>query len=196
VIVLSWDGTRWDYPDRIELPALDRLAREGVRAERMIPVFPASTFPNHVSLATGTYVDRHGIVANRFRDTDRGTYSYSDDASWIEAEPVWVTAERQGVRAASFFWVGAQTDWNGVGATHRVTPFSSRTPESKKVDQILDWLDLPEPERPHLILSWWHGADSVGHRYGPDHARVARALTGQDAELERLLRGLDPTRRC
>jgi predicted AlkP superfamily pyrophosphatase or phosphodiesterase len=191
VIVLSWDGTRWDYPDRIELPALDRLAREGVRAERMIPVFPASTFPNHVSLATGTYVDRHGIVANRFRDTDRGTYSYSDDASWIEAEPVWVTAERQGVRAASFFWVGAQTDWNGVGATHRVTPFSSRTPESKKVDQILDWLDLPEPERPHLILSWWHGADSVGHRYGPDHARVARALAVQDAELARLLSGLD-----
>jgi len=191
VIVLSWDGTRWDYPDRTELPALDRVAREGVRAERMIPVFPASTFPNHVSLATGTYVDRHGIVANRFRDTERGRYSYSDDASWIEAEPVWVTAERQGVRAASFFWVGAQTDWNGVGATHRVTPFSSGTPESKKVDQILDWLDLPEPERPHLILSWWHGADSVGHRYGPDHARVARALAGQDAELARLLRGLD-----
>jgi predicted AlkP superfamily pyrophosphatase or phosphodiesterase len=191
VIVLSWDGTRWDYPDRSELPALERVAREGVRAERMVPVFPASTFPNHVSLATGTYVDRHGIVANRFRDTERGTYDYSDDASWIEAEPVWVTAERQGVRAASFFWVGAQTDWNGIGASHRVTPFSSGTPESEKVDQILAWLDLPEPERPHLVLSWWHGADSVGHRYGPDHARVARALTGQDAELERLLRGLD-----
>lgn len=191
MILLSWDGTRWDYPDRIELPALERVAREGVRAERMIPVFPASTFPNHVSLATGTHVDRHGIVANRFHDTERGTYDYSDDASWIEAEPVWVTAERQGVRAASFFWVGAQTDWNGVGATQRVAPFSSGTPESEKVDQILDWLDFPEPERPHLVLSWWHGADSVGHRYGPDHARVARALAGQDAELARLLRGLD-----
>jgi predicted AlkP superfamily pyrophosphatase or phosphodiesterase len=191
VIVLSWDGTRWDYPDRTELPALARLAREGVRAERLIPVFPSSTFPNHVSLATGTHVDRHGIVNNRFRDTQRGTYDYSDDASWIEAEPVWVTAERQGVRAATFFWVGAQTDWNGVGASHRVAPFSSDTPESEKVDQILVWLDLPEPERPQLILSWWHGADSIGHRYGPDHERVTQALARQDAELARLLHGLD-----
>ena len=27
VIVLSWDGTRWDYPDRTELPALDRVRK-------------------------------------------------------------------------------------------------------------------------------------------------------------------------
>ena len=57
VIVLSWDGTRADYPERTALPALERLAREGTRAS-LIPVFPASTFPNHVSLATGTYVLR------------------------------------------------------------------------------------------------------------------------------------------
>ena len=63
VILLSWDGTRWDYPDRRKLPALERMAREGVRAERLIPVFPTSTFPNHVSLATGAPVDRHGIGA-------------------------------------------------------------------------------------------------------------------------------------
>jgi predicted AlkP superfamily pyrophosphatase or phosphodiesterase len=191
VILLSWDGTRWDYPDRAELPALERMTREGVRAERLIPVFPASTFPNHVALATGAHVDRHGIVANRFWDTERGRYDYSDDASWIEAEPLWIAAERQGVRAAGFLWVGSATDWSGIGATYRVAPFDDDTPESAKVDQILAWLDLPEPERPHLVMSWWRGADSAGHRWGPDHERVARALASQDAELARLLRGLD-----
>ena len=64
VIVLSWDGMRHDFPDRGELPALDRVAREGVRAKRLTPVFPSSTFPGHVSMATGTYPDRHGIVDN------------------------------------------------------------------------------------------------------------------------------------
>ena len=56
---------------------------EGLRAERFVPVFPANTFPAHVSLATGTYVDRHGIVGNVFRDLERGRFSYSNDASWI-----------------------------------------------------------------------------------------------------------------
>jgi predicted AlkP superfamily pyrophosphatase or phosphodiesterase len=191
VILLSWDGTRWDYPDRGEFPALERLARDGVRAERLIPVFPASTFPNHVSLATGTYVDRHGIVGNVFDDPKLGHYRYSNDARFIAAEPVWIAAERQGVRAATFFWVGSETDWNGRGATYRKTPFDGDVGEAEKVDQILAWLDLPEPERPGLILSWWHGADGVGHSNGPDDESITTQLAAQDAQLGRLLAGLD-----
>ena len=191
VVVLSWDGTHPDYLDRAETPALDRIRREGLEAERLVLVFPADTFPSHVSLATGTYPDRHGIVGNVFRDRERGMYRYSNDASWIEAEPVWVTAERQGVRAAVFFWVGSETDWHGIGATYRRVPFDSSVSESEKVEQILAWLDLPEGERPGLILSWWHGCDSVGHRWGPDHPRVADQLAAQDSALARLLDGLD-----
>ncbi len=194
VILLSWDGTRWDYPDRTALPGLERLAREGVRAGRMIPVFPSSTFPNHVSLATGARVDRHGIVANAFDDPDRGSYRYSADAGFIDAEPIWVTAERQGIRTATFFWVGSETDWRGRGATHRRAPFDADVDEATKVDQILAWLDLPESERPQLIASWWHGADTVGHREGPDGSGVAEQLRAQDAQLQRLLAGLDARR--
>ena len=191
VIVLSWDGVRHDYPERVETPALDRMERDGLRAERLVPVFPANTFPAHVSLATGTYIDRHGIVANVFRDRGRGSFRYSNDASWIEAEPLWVAAERQGVPAATFFWVGSETDWHGVGARYRRTPFDTKVPEREKVEQILAWLDLPEAERPRLILSWWHGADHAGHKKGPGDPSVARALAGQDRELGRLLAGLD-----
>ena len=107
VIVLSWDGVRWDYPERTSLPALERMARDGMRAQRMTPVFPASTFANHVSLATGTYPDKHGIVDNRFWDRERGLYDYGNDASWLEAEPLWAAAERQGIKAATYYWVGS-----------------------------------------------------------------------------------------
>ena len=194
VIVLSWDGTRHDYPERADTPALDRMAREGARARRLTPVFPASTFPNHVSLATGAFVERHGIVANSFRDRSGRRFHYSDDASWIQAEPLWAAAERQEVRAATFFWVGSETDWRGVGATHRRAPFDEKVPDSEKVDQILAWLDLPVPERPRLIMSWWHGCDHVGHRRGPEHAEVAAQLVRQDALLGLLLDGLDARR--
>jgi arylsulfatase A-like enzyme len=189
--VLSLDGTRHDYPDREPLPAFERLAREGVRAERLIPVFPANTFPNHVALATGTHPDRHGIVGNRFTDAVRGGFNYSADPSWIDAEPLWIAAERQGVRAAVFFWVGSEAAWGGRAATYRRAPFDSAVPEGVKVDQILEWARLPAAQRPGLIMCWWHGADRPGHQRGPDAPEVRAALGGQDAELGRLLRGLD-----
>lgn len=191
VVWLSLDGVRHDYLDRDLLPALARVAREGARAEALVPVFPSSTFPSHVSLATCTRVDRHGMVANKFHDRKRGDFSYGGDADWIDAEPLWITAERQGVRAATFFWVGSETDWRGRGATHRKAPFDSSVPESEKVDQILAWLDLPDDERPGLIMSWWHGADTSGHRNGPAHEDTRAALRAQDVELGRLLAGLD-----
>jgi predicted AlkP superfamily pyrophosphatase or phosphodiesterase len=193
VILLSWDGVRYDYPSRVSLPGLSRMQREGARADRLTPVYPSDTFPNHVSLATGTHPDTHGILGNKFRDRTRDPelFSYENDASWLEAEPLWVAAERQGVRAASFFWVGSETDWRGVGASYRKTPFDSSIGEREKVDQILAWLDLPAAEQPRLIMSWWHGADHTGHRKGPDHPGVLRDLEGQDRELARLLAGLD-----
>jgi len=201
VIVLSWDGVRYDYldrqDDRQDLPALSRMQREGARAERLVPPFPSSTFPSHVTLATGTYADRHGIVANRFFDPARSSgedpaeFDYSNDASWIDAEPLWAAAERQGVRSAVFFWVGSETDWRGRGATYRMTPFKSRVSERTKVAQLLEWLDLPDAERPRLLMSYWHGADHAGHSNGPDSSAVEKALRKQDGELQRLLHGLD-----
>jgi predicted AlkP superfamily pyrophosphatase or phosphodiesterase len=180
VIVVSMDGVRHDYLDRGGLPALERIASQGVRAPWLTPVFPASTFTNHVSLATGAHADRHGIVGNRFRDPERGEFDYSNDASFIDAEPIWIA--------------GSETAWRDTAATYRKAPFDSGIGEAEKVDQILAWLDLPEAERPRLILSWWHGADSAGHRHGPDSDKTTAALRGQDRELVRLLEGLDQRR--
>jgi arylsulfatase A-like enzyme len=194
VIVLSWDGVAGHQIDRAQLPGLTRVAREGVRAETLTPPFPSSTFPSHATLATGTYPDRHGIVANHFIDPMRSgdtEFDYDADANWFEAEPLWIAAERQGVRSAVFFWVGAETDWRGQRAQLRRAPFDSGVDEREKVDQILAWLDLPEDERPRLILSYWRGSDRAGHRHGPDSEEVDRALRGQDAQLVRLLAGLD-----
>ena len=57
--------------------------------------------------------------------------------------------------------------------------------------QLLAWIDLPPAERPRLLMSWWHGADSAGHRDGPDAPSVTAAMRSQDAALGTLLAGLD-----
>src|SRR3569832_333763 len=71
VVLVSFDGFRADYLDRLPLPAFRRLAQAGVRARAMTPSFPSKTFPNLYSIVTGLYPGDHGIVANAFWDPDR-----------------------------------------------------------------------------------------------------------------------------
>ena len=196
VVLISLDGVRHDYPDREGLPAFARMLREGARATRLTPVYPSNTFPGHVSLATGTYPDIHGIVDNSFVDRERGRYQMSGDASWILAEPLWIASTRQQIPTATYFWVGSETDWQGPDGQgkaprYRMAPFDGNRPESEKVRQILAWLALPPGDRPRLIMSYFAGTDHVAHRFGPDSQRVQDQLVVQDAALGELLAGID-----
>jgi predicted AlkP superfamily pyrophosphatase or phosphodiesterase len=196
VILISFDGFAAQYWGRTDTPAFDRVAREGVRAEALIPVFPTKTFPNHYSIATGMYPAQHGIVGNSFYDPEREeTYSMRDrdavmDGSWYRGEPIWVTAERQGVRTASFFWVGSEADIQGVRPT-TWTPYDGRISNEARVDAVLEWLSQPPDARPQLVTMYFSDVDSAGHAHGPDAPEVDDAIRRVDAALGRLLDGLD-----
>ena len=192
VILISMDGTPAAAARQTELEALTELGRRGAVAARLAPVFPTNTFPNHVSLVTGVAPEIHGIVNNRFADPVRGLFRKSDDPTWIEVEPLWSIAARHGIVSASYHWVGSEGPWSSGRGPRHWKKFDSGTPERKKVDQILAWLDLESPvERPRLVTTWFHGGDSAGHRHGPDTSAVRRALQEQDEELGRLVAGLD-----
>ena len=77
VILVSFDGFRYDYTERVETPNFDYLEHWGGKAKSLKPVFPSFTFPNHYSIATGCYVDKHKILGNEF-NTYLGKYSYKD----------------------------------------------------------------------------------------------------------------------
>ena len=163
------------------------MEEEGLKAAQLVPVYQSSTYPAHVSMATGVSPVKHGILHNGFFDKKKGSYSYSPDASWIEVAPLWILAEQQGIKAATYFWVGSETDWNGQKISYTKTPFNSRISEKEKISQILSWLDLPEQQRPRLIMSWWHGADSKAHKLGPDHNSVTTQIKKQDKLLLSLI---------
>ncbi len=191
VVMISMDGLRHDWPAMQGLPAFERMRKEGGKASRLTPVYPSNTFPGHVSLATGTYPDVHGIVDNHFMDAVRGRYAMSGDGGWLLAEPLWIAAERQGLKAATYFWVGSETDWRGQAHSYRMAPFDGRRPESTKVQQILEWLRLPEEKRPALVMAYFAGADHVAHNRGPNSAAVFDQLVTQDQALGELLAGID-----
>lgn len=195
VILISIDGFHPDYLEKYSAPTLTMLARQGVRAKWMTPVYPSMTFPNHYSIATGLYPDRHGIVGNNIYDPEfKQTFSLSkreevQNGRWWFGEPIWVTAEKQGLRAAAFFFPGTEAEIGGKRPSHWKT-YDDKVPNSERVDTALSWLDRPDSERPRLILTYFGDVDHAGHQSGPDSGEVRQAVSEVDTALKRLVDGL------
>lgn len=196
LVVVSLDGFRHDYLTAEAAPTLTRLGEEGVRAAALRPAFPSKTFPNHYTLATGLFPESHGIVDNVFLDpADGAVFDYGDRAAvlasrWWGGEPLWVTAERWGVRAGVVFWPGSEAAVQGVRPS-LVLPYNGAMSGEERVDTLLRWLDLPREQRPALLMAYFSEVDSQGHRHGPDAPEVVAAVRSVDACVARLLRGLE-----
>lgn len=201
-ILLSIDGFRPDYLDRGATPNLSRLAAGGVSAA-MRPSFPSKTFPNHWTLVTGLVPDRHGITANSMEDPQRPGETFtmaSDDPFWWNAaEPIWVTAERAGIRTATMFWPGSNVAWGGTRApewpyetTGGLRPsdwqqYAEPVSDRQRVDALIDWLRRPAATRPHFLTLYFEEVDTAGHRFGPGDARTTQAIAAVDAAVGRLV---------
>ena len=195
VLMVSFDGFRWDYLDLYPTPNFDALASEGVRAEKLIPSFPTKTFPNHYTLATGLYPDHHGIINNSFHvDELNGVYRMGDrsmvgnpDAYF--GEPIWQTAERQGFRAACYYWVGSEAPIGGDYPTYW-KKYKESVPYLKRVDQVIKWLELPMNKRPALITLYFDEPDGIAHDFGPESAETGKVIENLDAVLGALRAGI------
>jgi predicted AlkP superfamily pyrophosphatase or phosphodiesterase len=195
LILISFDGWRWDYRTMYSAPNLSRLVARGVSAD-LIPSYPSKTFPNHYTIVTGLYPGHHGIVANTVKDPPTGRrLSMSNsvenqDAMWWGGEPIWITAQRAGLQSASMFWVGSEAPIEG----HRPnfwSPFNDRVSGAARVDRVLAWLDLPPDRRPALMTLYLNDVDGAGHSSGPASSAVRTAVRRADGYLGRLLRGLE-----
>jgi alkaline phosphatase D len=186
VVMLSLDGFRWDYADSVPTPNLDYIALQGVKAKSLKPSFPTKTFPNHYTLATGLYPDHHGIVHNSFYDpvNDREYRIYDreavEDGTFYGGEPLWVTAEKQQMISASYFWVGSEADIQDVRPTYW-KEYDGKFPFSNSIDTVIHWLQLPVEKRPQLVLFYNSEPDYTGHNFGPDDDRVKEKVVYLDS---------------
>lgn len=191
-LLIGVDGFHPDYLDRASTPNLDRLARGGVASEGLIPVFPSVTFSNMYSLATGLYPENSGVVGNTMFDPQVGrwfTMSDADavsDAYWYGGEPIWVTAEKQGLRTATMFWVGSEAPVGGVRPT-RWAAYDGRIPYAERVDQVVEWLQIEDESRPGFVTLYLSSPDSAGHAHGPESVQVTEAIEKVDATIGDLI---------
>lgn len=177
VVMLSMDGFRWDYADRVHTPNLDRIAQNGVKAEYVMPAFPSNTFPNHYTMATGLYPDNHGLVNNNFYCPELDMVYTMRDREAVEngifygGEPIWVTAEKQGMTSASYFWVGSEAPIQGMQPTYW-KEYNTSDPFAARIDTVVSWLQLPVEQRPQLITFYFNEPDSRSHHTGPDSPEI------------------------
>ncbi|MBP1640757.1 MAG: Sphingomyelin phosphodiesterase [Bacteroidetes bacterium] len=182
-IIVSLDGFRWDYPALYSTPNLQKMAQIGIRAKSMKPSYPASTFPNHYTLATGLVPDHHGIVNNSFWDSVHGIrYSMNDSTTrnnpdYYLGEPIWITAQRQGLKTGNVYWVGSD-----IAIKHTHPTYYKRYDQkpqisfAARVDTVVSWLKMKKEERPRLIMLYFSEPDGTGHHFGPHSKEVAHEV--------------------
>ncbi|KAH5231084.1 hypothetical protein HBI62_074470 [Parastagonospora nodorum] len=203
-ILISLDGFRADFLYRNLTPTLNQFIQEGISPKYMLPSFPSVTFPNHYTMATGMYPEAHGIVSNTFWDpTLEKEFYYTDperslQPHWWGGEPIWVTAEKQKVRAAVHMWPGSEAHIQDQMIAY-VDKYNGSEVLPMKTNRILDLLDLPGPKdigaeattpRPQLIAAYVPDVDGDGHRFGPNSTEIKKTIANADAMLGDILKGL------
>lgn len=188
-ILISCDGFRWDYTEWYDTPFLDAMASQGVSAE-LVPSFPSKTFPNHYTLATGLRPEHHGIIANSFLNRKTGErFSLSDpktkfDPQYYRGEPIWLTAQRQGLRTAVFYWPGSDVPVNGkypnVWHAYNEKPHMTF---AQRADSVMAYLTGRKAD---LIMAYFEEPDASGHSYGPQSKQVRHAVEQMDSLLASL----------
>ncbi|KAG5832995.1 hypothetical protein ANANG_G00297170 [Anguilla anguilla] len=101
LLLISFDGFRWDYDRDVDTPNLDAMARDGVKAAYVTPPFITITSPTHFTLLTGRYVENHGVIHNMWFNTSsqekKPYYMTQFVNEWWDngSLPIWITAQRQ-----------------------------------------------------------------------------------------------------
>lgn len=196
VILISLDGFRYDYVERFQPENLQEFISGGVAANSLIPSFPSKTFPNHYTIATGMRPEQHGIVDNSFFSPDKNlVYKINKrelvtDGAWYGGTPIWVLAEQNGMRAASYFFVGSEAPIRGVRPSYYYD-YDGRVNNLTRVSKVFEWLQLPDSLRPRLITMYFSDMDDIGHRYGPNNdEQISTRLQQLDRELGALFEGV------
>ena len=198
-LVVSFDGFRHDYINRVPTPNFDKFINGGVIASSLSPVFPSLTFPNHYSLATGYHADEHKILGNKFfSKTLNKDYSMRDskavqNGQFYGMEPIWVTAEKNNILSATYFWIGSEAEINGYRPTI-YKKYDGSVKFKSRVDSVISWFNLPIEQRPKLTMLYFSEPDYTGHEYGPNSNEVNRSVIEMDSIFGYLIDELSRTK--
>ncbi|KAM9435575.1 ectonucleotide pyrophosphatase/phosphodiesterase family member 5 isoform 1-T2 [Clarias gariepinus] len=186
LLLVSFDGFRWDYVNRVPTPNFRALMEEGVQVERVENTYITKTFPNHYTLVTGLHAESHGIVANEMYDPVLN-HSFSMDGPemyeshwWEEAVPLWVTNQKAGRRSGAAMWPGSDVSIGGIYPT-RYMRYNASMSFERRVKKLISWFSGPEAI--NFGVLYWEEPDESGHNVGPESPLMDVVIEDIDVKL-------------
>jgi predicted AlkP superfamily pyrophosphatase or phosphodiesterase len=103
-------------------------------------------------------------------------YRISDEKAvqnprWYNGEPIWNTAEKQGLKAGVFFWVGSEAPIQHIRPT-RWKHYDGSVPFKARIDTVVKWLSAPNGKAVNFAALYFSQPDHAGHEYGPQSDSV------------------------
>jgi predicted AlkP superfamily pyrophosphatase or phosphodiesterase len=193
----------------LKIPVLRRMLAEGASASDMTPVYPSLTYPNHVTMMTGTTPKEHGI-ANNFtfdpKDKNRdGWHWYTQD---IRGTTLWDAAAAAHKTVGSVYFpvtVGAKITWNIPQFWRAETSEDEKLLRALSTPEVAADLDAAklkwpgehtddsvrgaaakkiwDTHHPDLMLVYFEDFDTQAHKHGPRSPEAIAALENMDAQL-------------
>ncbi|KAM4695279.1 ectonucleotide pyrophosphatase/phosphodiesterase family member 5 [Discoglossus pictus] len=191
VLLVSFDGFRWDYVNKFPAPNFKTFIESGSYVKKVTNIFTTKTYPNHYTLVTGLYAENHGMVANEMFDPilnkTFSMYSFDvyDPQFWEGAVPIWVSNQREGHSSGAAMWPGASIKISNISASLFMSN-NSLTIENR-IDQLIEWFNN---NTINLGLLYWEEPDSTGHLLGPDNPLMEKVIGKVDRTLGYLLEQL------
>lgn len=188
LLLISFDGFRHDFLSFTDTPNFDAFIEEGIAAEGLRSVFPTKTFPNHYSIVTGLYPENSGLIANNIYDPDmEAWYRYTnreavENETWYAGEPIWNTAEKQGLKAGTMFWVGSEAPINNMRPTYWKR-YDGKMEGKDRIDTVVKWLSYPDPDDVDFATLYFELVDDAGHDYGLQSDSLDRSIEKADRLL-------------
>ncbi|KAL5009956.1 hypothetical protein ScPMuIL_012261 [Solemya velum] len=199
LLLISFDGFRWDYLAKAETPNFDRFMKNGVHANFGLKnAFLTKTFPNHYTLITGLYEESHGVVGNvMFDPVFNETFNIYNNvqeftSKWFDngGEPIWVTNQKSNPdrHSGTMFWPGDSAVVKNV-APFRYLLYNRVLDNKTRVDIITEWFSDRYPI--NLGLLYFEEPDATGHHFGPDSVQVADMVAALDELFGYILQKLE-----
>ncbi|XP_064178811.1 ectonucleotide pyrophosphatase/phosphodiesterase family member 7 [Anguilla rostrata] len=199
LLVISFDGFRWDYDQDVDTPNMDKLVKEGVKAKYITPPMITMTSPSHFTTITGRWPEDHGVVHNMMFNsttllklTHKATQNRSE---WWDngVMPLWITAQEQGLKTASFHYPGGGANYSGQAVTRSLVesydhPDSNETEWRENIDIVMGWFTK---ENFDFVTLYYGEPDKVGHAKGPEHPDRKEIVKQIDRTIGYLLEAID-----
>ncbi|XP_034525466.1 ectonucleotide pyrophosphatase/phosphodiesterase family member 7-like [Ailuropoda melanoleuca] len=176
LLLISFDGFRWNYDQDVDTPNMDRLAREGVKAKYITPPFVTMTSPSHFTTISGRWIEDHGVIHNMMFDTEtKWKFSFKttqNKTEWWDngVLPLWITAQRQGRKTASFHYPGGGAKYQGEAVQRSLVesythPDSNETEWRENIDIVMNWFTKEDFD---FVTLYYGEPDNMGHKFGPE----------------------------